>query len=192
MRAVAALGLALLASGGLAAEERPGPVCDSTAVVGVARAPVAEAGGCGIARPVAVHFAAGVALDPPPVLACGAARALASWIAHAAQLAAAARAVRITGLAIAGGYECRNRRAAGKLSEHALGRAVDIRALRLEGGRSLAVERDWRAGPLPGLLPEIYRLACGGFTTTLGPGSDVLHRDHMHFDTAARRSPYCR
>lgn len=34
--------------------------------------------------------------------------------------------------------------------------------------------------------------ACGTFNTVLGPGSDRFHRDHLHFDTARGRGPYCR
>ena len=37
-----------------------------------------------------------------------------------------------------------------------------------------------------------HRAACGIFGTTLGPGSDGYHEDHLHFDTVSRGSPYCR
>jgi hypothetical protein len=39
----------------------------------------------------------------------------------------------------------------------------------------------------------MHRAACGRFGTTLGPGSDGMHEDHLHFDTARHANgPYCR
>ena len=42
-------------------------------------------------------------------------------------------------------------------------------------------------------MRKAHKGACGIFGTTLGPGSDGYHEDHLHFDTAAHRSgAYCR
>jgi hypothetical protein len=39
----------------------------------------------------------------------------------------------------------------------------------------------------------MHRAACGTFGTTLGPGSDGMHEDHFHYDTARHRNgAYCR
>ncbi len=189
---LALAGLILALGSGAAAQE--GAVCGSAAILGARLPAIEEAGGCGILAPVRVRAVAGVALAPEPVLDCAAARALAVWVAREAKPAAAMWGVRLAGLEIAAGYVCRNRnrRAEGKLSEHARGRAMDVRALRLEDGRSLGVARDWEAGPLSGLLRWVHAGGCGRFGTTLGPGSDGFHEDHLHFDVAERRTPYCR
>jgi hypothetical protein len=43
-------------------------------------------------------------------------------------------------------------------------------------------------------LREIHQGACGIFKTTLGPDSNDDHRNHFHYDLAARRGSalYCR
>lgn len=175
-------------------QDQAGPICGSAAILGVSLPPIEDEGGCGIARPVQVRSVAGVALTPEPTLTCGTARALAVWVAREAKPAVALRGARLEGLEIAASYVCRNinRATEGELSEHARGRAIDISALRLADGRSIRVLDGWDAGPLPGLLPWVHAGACGRFTTTLGPGSDGFHEDHLHFDTAPRGSLYCR
>ena len=43
------------------------------------------------------------------------------------------------------------------------------------------------------LAPLAGAVLAGIFGTTLGPGSDGYHEDHMHFDTAHQRGgAYCR
>ena len=37
-------------------------------------------------------------------------------------------------------------------------------------------------------LRRVHSGACGIFGTTLGPGSDGYHEDHLYFDTAASRN----
>ena len=42
-------------------------------------------------------------------------------------------------------------------------------------------------------IRKAQKAACGIFGTTLGPGSDGYHEDHLHFDTASyRNGSYCR
>ena len=71
-------------------------------------------------------------------------------------------------------------------------RVVEDRADRLaaaDGGLRYGIEnlRNFKT------LRPAHKAACGVFGTTLGPGSDGYHEDHMHFDTAAHRNgSYCR
>ncbi|HEX9858134.1 MAG TPA: extensin family protein, partial [Paracoccaceae bacterium] len=62
----------------------------------------------------------------------------------------------------------------------------------LADGTQVAVARDWRRDR-GAAIKAAYKAACGIFGTTLGPGSDGHHEDHLHFDTAEHRNgAYCR
>jgi hypothetical protein len=78
-------------------------------------------------------------------------------------------------------YECRsrNRVPGAKLSEHAHGNAIDVRAVTLADGRvvlltDMTVAKDFRS--------ELRDSACRRFTTVLGPGADSHHDGHIHLD----------
>ena len=97
----------------------------------------------------------------------------------------------LAGLDVAAGYVCRtrNNQPGAKISEHALGRAVDVMALRRTDGSVLRI--GGATGPDAALVARLRAGACGPFTTVLGPGSDAFHEDHLHFDIAERRRTYC-
>ena len=93
------------------------------------------------------------------------------------------------------GYACRTRNSqrGARLSEHALGRAVDVAGFRFLNGEVLSVLQDWSRGSDGRILDALWRSACGPFTTVLGPNADRFHRDHFHLDVASdRRRAYCR
>lgn len=170
----------LLASGRVAARTLPA---------------VAGPGGCGMAAPVevsAVVLASGtaVALRPPVQVACPLAGAMADWVRDDLAPAFAAAGRRLEALSGTSGYACRPRDgvAGAKLSEHALGDAVDVGGFVAEGGPTVAVTD---AGPASILLAEVQRTACARFTTVLGPGSDAFHATHMHVDLRARHGGTC-
>ncbi|MBL6430603.1 MAG: extensin family protein [Alphaproteobacteria bacterium] len=101
----------------------------------------------------------------------------------------------IATLHVAASYDCRgrNRQAGAKLSEHGYGRAIDVRGLTLADGVAWAVSpRDPKDTSPAARFQRVRALACGPFTTVLGPGSDAYHDDHFHFDLAPRNSAYCR
>jgi hypothetical protein len=118
-----------------------------------------------------------------PLVDCRLAEPLALWLAGAvAPILAADFSSRLTAVRTGPGYECRNRNraAAGKISAHALGLALDISGFELADGRSVpaATPKDE-----PGsALNSLRTAACGWFTTVLGPGSDPMHEDHLHVD----------
>jgi hypothetical protein len=151
--------------------------------------PVAE-GDCAIPLPVRLRSLAVGADDIPfsgePILDCRMAERLADWIGNV--VAPLARHHLGSGLAAVEtgpGYVCRNRNneAAGKLSEHAKGNALDIFAFALSHGRRVAVRPADRPAPsVAAFLAAVRTTACGYFLTVLGPGSDAAHSEHLHVD----------
>lgn len=153
---------------------------------------------CAVDEPVLVEALAprhggargAVAFTPPVTLSCAMATQVWNWLDDAIlPLARGHFEADLTGLQVGGGHECRrrNRAGAGPLSEHATGRALDIFAFDFAGGRRVTVEKP--DGPLPErFLRAVRQSACGAFMTTLGPGSDAAHADHIHIDIQPRRS----
>jgi hypothetical protein len=130
-----------------------------------------------------------VALKPAAILRCTMASAIAGWIrSDIAPLAAGLGSV-VSDLDNLDSYECRgrNRVVDAKLSEHGRANALDVRALGLANGQSIAltdrtVPRDLRE--------SVLHSACARFSTVLGPGSDGYHEDHIHLDLMERRNNY--
>jgi hypothetical protein len=174
---------------------RRGSVCGNTAIRGETLAPIAgRIRGCGIARPVRVTEVGGVRLSEAALMDCDTAAALHRWVERGVKPAVGRHGGGVAGLQVAAHYVCRtrNHRPGARLSEHAKGKAIDIAAILLKDGSMLSVARDWR-GRNGRILKAAHKSACGTFGTTLGPGSDGMHEDHLHLDTARHRNgPYCR
>lgn len=98
-----------------------------------------------------------------------------------------------------GTYDCRARRTesahnskqgqdlgtsrGGKLSEHAMGRAIDFAGVELADGRVISVKHNWRnSGAESAFLHEVARQSCSVFNVVLTPNHDRLHQDHIHLD----------
>ena len=171
---------------------RRGSVCGLPGLKGEPLAPiVGRVRGCGVASPVRITSVDGVRLSRGAVMDCDTARALQRWVQTGVQPAFGGQVVQ---LQVAGHYVCRtrNHRKGARLSEHAKGKAIDIAGLVLANGTTLSIRGDWR-GRHGKALKAAHRAACGVFGTTLGPGSDGMHEDHLHLDTARHRNgPYCR
>ncbi len=110
---------------------------------------IAGAGACGIAAPVllkAVVLSGGakVTIVPPATLRASLASAVADWVREDLEPALAADGDRLTSIEGTGGYECRdrNRLASGKLSEHAIGNALDMHVFVTAKGKHIAVAAD--------------------------------------------------
>ena len=170
-------------------------LCNNPAILGEVVAPISN-GACGIEAPVAVRYVAGVRLSTPATLNCRTANTLANWVANDAQAAVKKLRSRITGLRVLASYSCRTRnsRPGARLSEHALGNAIDIGGFTLANGEALSVENDWaKSGKQGKAIRALHDSACGPFGTVLGPNSDRYHYNHFHLDTAEYRSgSYCR
>ena len=156
---------------------------------------------CRVSEPVRVEAlairrpggSASVSFDPPPVLSCAMAKTLAGWLDGSVQPLARGHFERdLVALRVGGGHECRrrNRASAGPVSEHATGQALDIFAFRLgsDGNASQVVVEKPEGLAQNRFLDAVRQSACGAFMTTLGPGSDAAHANHLHVDIQERRS----
>jgi hypothetical protein len=172
---------------------KKGSVCGDPAIKGQTLAPItSKVNGCGIADPVRITSVAGVKLSQTADVDCDTAIALKSWIENGLQPQFGKNEV--VQLQVAGSYACRPRNnvRGNKVSEHGRGNAIDISGLVLADGQLLTVQGDFGHKGLGQAMKAAHKAACGVFNTTLGPGSDGYHEDHMHFDVASGRGPYCR
>ena len=172
-----------------ARQSRKGSVCGVPSIKGkVLPRITSKTKGCGVADPVSITSVDGVRLSEAATLDCPTAIALNAWVQKG--LRPSLGNLDVIELKIAGHYTCRSRNnvRGAKISEHGKGRAIDIAGVELSNGKTLTVSRNFKA------LRKAYKAGCGIFGTTLGPGSDGYHEDHMHFDTAPRRGggAYCR
>ena len=153
---------------------------------------------CGIARPIRVQrILPDLILEGGAEMRCDTARALGLWARDFARPAAATLpgAPRLTGLRLGSTYACRARVGTGqarpKLSEHALGNAIDISAFLFDGAGTLPVQPRRDSGDQAEAFQRTVRgAACLFFTTVLGPGVNKAHAEHLHFDIAARRGDW--
>ena len=173
-------------------EERPKPadgfVCGDRDIRGEELAPISSrVKGCGIEEPVRVTSVDGIRLTTPATINCQTARALKTWVNDAMRPAFGRNEV--VELRIAASYICRPRNnvRGAKVSEHGRGNAVDISGFIMEDGREWSIAGDYNR-----TIRRAHKAACGIFGTTLGPGSDGYHEDHLHFDVANLDRPYCR
>ena len=144
--------------------------------------------GCGVDEPVSITSVDGIGLSQAATVDCPTAIALTKWVQQG--LRPALGRSEVVGLTVAAHYICRPRNnvRGAKISEHGRGKAIDISGVILSNGKELTVKRNFKT------LRKAYKAGCGIFGTTLGPGSDGHHEDHMHFDTARQRGggAYCR
>ncbi|MFK7791376.1 MAG: extensin family protein [Devosiaceae bacterium] len=154
-------------------------------------------GRCGIDDAVSVASINGVTLQPSAVLTCTTALDLTTFLSGPmTRLSRHYFGSRPATVFVAASYACRGRNnvPGARMSEHAFGRAVDIRAITLENEATWSVQP---ASDQPNDAARAFQTAlreagCGPFNTVLGPGSDGHHTDHIHFDSAVRSSTYCR
>ena len=165
-----------------------GALCGDAALTGTVLAPIkGRVKGCSVAEPVSVEFVAGVRLNPAATLDCPTAEALKAWTLKGLQPAFSPR--KVVELRIFGSYTCRSRNntKGAKLSEHGKGKAIDVGAFVLDNGQTLTVLDNYNK-----TIRKAQGAACGPFSTTLGPGSDGFHENHLHFDSASYGyGPYC-
>ena len=134
-----------------------------------------------------------VAFLPPVTLSCAMAISVAQWLETSVQPLAKGYFERdLTALRVGGGHECRrrNRSTSGPLSEHATGRALDVFAFVVGDGKSngtVVVERQ-DGDRQKRFFGAVRQSACGAFMTSLGPGADAAHANHLHIDIQPRRS----
>ena len=171
------------------AAPRGNGICGNPALTGQPMPTIrSRTNGCGVEDPVQITAVDGIRLSMASTMDCDTANALALWVEKG--LRPAFPDQQVVGLQIAGHYICRtrNHRPGARVSEHGRGKAIDIAGIIFADGTILTVAHNWNRA-----LRAAYQAGCGIFGTTLGPGSDGYHEDHMHFDTADHRNgPYCR
>jgi hypothetical protein len=130
-----------------------------------------------------------VSVKPAAILRCAMASAVVDWIRTDMAPLASGLGTVITDLDNFDSFECRgrNRVVGAKLSEHGRANALDVRALKLANGQSIALTD--RATPRD-LRESVLHSMCSRFSTVLGPGSDWYHEDHIHLDLMERRNNY--
>lgn len=168
---------------------KKGSVCGDPAIKGEKLAPIkAKVKGCGLDEPVKVTAIDGIRLNQPATISCETAAAMKDWITSALRPAMGNREV--VEIRIAASYICRtrNNKKGAKVSEHGRGKAVDVAGFVFADGKQWSVAQDYNKQ-----IRKAHKGACGIFGTTLGPGSDGYHEDHLHFDIARYDyGAYCR
>lgn len=169
--------------------------------------PIGGPGACGVAAPVKISaFGApqSVAVEPMhAVINCKMAAATVKWLETKVQPAARELLGEpVVKIRNAASYACRrrNNKPDGKLSEHALGNALDVSIFTLESGKTVSVLDDWVSeknesiidevmsaigrDPTPEsrFLQKVHAGACEVFSTIIGPDGDKYHANHFHFD----------
>lgn len=154
--------------------------------------PPLAAGQCGYRNAVRLQPAQLSFRPDSPGMTCQMAAATHLWLRDVVQPAAQAHfGARVTGIDHFGTYACRNMygRAEGDISEHARANAFDVAGFRLSNGRQVTVVRHWNGSAQErAFLREVRDGACRLYATTLSPDYNEAHRDHFHFDMAARSS----
>ncbi len=160
-----------------------------------AAAPISVNGGCRVPAPLAItEIAPGVRLTPDSRLNCQTAEALATWVRDVVLPASATElGSRPTALVHDSTYVCRRRngRPDGKLSEHAIGNAIDIKSIAFAGRDAFPIQRwNGRVSAEKRFQAQLRKGACEYFSTVLGPGTNAAHATHFHFDLAQRKGGY--
>lgn len=168
---------------------KKGSVCGVPEIKGETLAAIpGKLQGCGIDNPVRVTSVAGVRLSTAATINCDTAKALNTWITKG--VVPVYGKGQVVELQIFASYACRgrNNKKNAKVSEHGRGNAIDIGGFTLANGQVVSVLHDFNKP-----MRQVHKAACGIFGTTLGPGSDGYHENHMHFDVARHRNgSYCR
>jgi hypothetical protein len=124
---------------------------------------------------------------------CAVATPFAAWarygVDRAAQQILGSRLVRIETF---GSYSCRNVAGTNRRSGHASANAIDVSGFVLGDGRRITVLADWNGGTPAErrFLRVVHDSACKRFGTTLGPGYNAAHANHLHLE--ADGADFCR
>ena len=149
----------------------------------------AAAGPCQVETPIRA-YGLSIRWNQPATMACQLGDALMHFEAEIVE----PDAIKILGKPVVaernfGAYSCRAEASSRhRLSQHALGRAIDLAGWTLADGTRIDVEKDWTDdGPRGRFLHAIAMGACRYFSVVLTPATNGLHRDHLHLDIGPDR-----
>lgn len=130
-----------------------------------------------------------VVLSPSAVLRCPMAETVTHWLRDDVAPIIATLGASLRGIETLDSFVCRGRNGAtgGKLSEHGRANALDVRALKLADGRTIALTDEKVSKPL---RENLRQSACVRFATVLGNGADAYHESHVHLDLLERSNKY--
>ncbi|PWW04523.1 hypothetical protein DFR52_1011222 [Hoeflea marina] len=150
---------------------------------------------CNIDYPIELTaLSGGIEIKPAAKLNCQITEAFAQWVKN--ELAPSVRVRYVAGISSINqlsSYSCRtmNSVKGAAMSEHSHGNAIDVGKITLNSGTSISVRKPgFFAFREKNLLNTVRADSCKYFSTVLGPGSDVHHKDHFHFDLRQRKSGY--
>src|SRR5258708_21635739 len=136
--------------------------------------PVAAKAACAIEVPVRLKSVTALArtvtevhLPEEPVVSCQFAERLTAWLGNlVAPLMAGRMSTDLRAVHTGPGFECRNPNGApiGKLSAHAVGKAIDISAFELSSGKFIPIKQD-EDEAMRNVVDSVRTAACGWFTT---------------------------
>ena len=171
------------------------------AAFGTSFAPVPQpdsSASCQVQTPVRLFSIASkvgpVKLPDQPTVNCAFALKFSTWVDQRLQgLAQREAASSIVAMGTGPGFDCRGRNgdSSSKMSEHAIGNAVDIVYIKL-ASKALIMVKDALNPQSPNFafLRDMRADACVDFNTVLGPGANAAHAEHFHIDLAQRRGDY--
>jgi len=185
--------LALAGCGGAPSTMPRSAEClDSLDEAGIDYAPAAieaSTSACLVDNPVRIRKAE-IAWNPAGTVSCGFALRLDIFTREVAEpLAEHYFGSPIRSLRQFGTYACRRETGSkGRMSEHAVGLAIDLAGFELADGRFVSVEQDWRRpGPKREFLHAFAQAACQRFSVVLTPDSNRDHFNHIHIDAGPYR-----
>ena len=128
-------------------------------------------------------------LNRPAVMSCALASRLDEFEREVVQpLAKEELGQRVVRIDQMGSFSCRGISGRSRLSQHALGLAIDIGGFRLSDGSTVSIAHDWNeSGPKRSFLRRLARRACKYFSVVLTPDSNAAHYDHIHLDIGRDR-----
>ena len=149
----------------------------------------ASTGGCRIDTPIRA-YGLSIRWNQPATMSCELGDVLMRFESEVVEESA----IRILGKPVVsernlGAFSCRAEAGSRhRLSQHALGRAIDLAGWTLADGSRIDVEKDWTdRGPRGRFLHAVAEGACRYFSVVLTPATNPLHRDHLHLDIGSDR-----
>ncbi|MDB5361481.1 MAG: uncharacterized protein JWO51_2778 [Rhodospirillales bacterium] len=148
-----------------------------------------SAGGCQVDTPIRA-YGMSIRWNQPATMSCQLGDVLMRFESEVVE----PNAIKILGKPVVaernlGAFTCRVEASSRRvLSQHALGRAIDLAGWSLADGTRIDIEKDWTdGGPHGRFLHAVASGACRYFSVVLTPSTNKLHHGHFHLDIGPDR-----